>query len=173
MPMSIIRVSAWRSSGVCWRRKGFRVGIIAQPDWQSAEPFRGAGPPRLFFGVTGGNMDSMVNRYTSDRRLRAQRQLHAGRARAGSGRIVPPSSMRSGAARPIATCRSCWAGSKRRCGASRITTIGRTKCGDPILADAKADILLYGNAERAIVEVAHRMAAGERAPDSTMFAALR
>src|SRR6202012_1724358 len=50
--------------------QGFRVGIIAQPDWQSAEPFKVLGKPRLFFGVTGGNMDSMVNRYTADRRLR-------------------------------------------------------------------------------------------------------
>src|SRR5262249_21667771 len=51
--------------------QGFRVGIIAQPDWQSAEPFKALGKPRLFFGVTGGNMDSMVNRYTADRRLRS------------------------------------------------------------------------------------------------------
>src|SRR3546814_20202460 len=44
--------------------QGFRVGIIAQPDWQSAEPFKALGQPTLFFGVTGRNMDSMVNRYT-------------------------------------------------------------------------------------------------------------
>src|SRR4051812_25741861 len=50
--------------------QGFRVGIIAQPDWQSAEPFKVLGKPNLFFGITGGNMDSMVNRYTADRRLR-------------------------------------------------------------------------------------------------------
>jgi uncharacterized radical SAM protein YgiQ len=50
--------------------QGFRVGIIAQPDWQSAEPFKALGKPKVFFGVTGGNMDSMVNRYTADRRLR-------------------------------------------------------------------------------------------------------
>ena len=50
--------------------QGFRVGIISQPDWQSAEPFKALGRPKLFWGVTGGNMDSMVNRYTSDRRLR-------------------------------------------------------------------------------------------------------
>jgi len=50
--------------------QGFRVGIIAQPDWQSAEPFRALGRPNLFFGVTAGNMDSLVNHYTSDRRLR-------------------------------------------------------------------------------------------------------
>src|SRR4029077_15427765 len=50
--------------------QGFRVGIIAQPDWHSADPFRVLGKPNLFFGITGGNMDSMVNRYTADRRLR-------------------------------------------------------------------------------------------------------
>ena len=50
--------------------QGFRVGILAQPDWQSAEPFREFGEPVLFFGITGGNMDSMVNRYTSDRKIR-------------------------------------------------------------------------------------------------------
>jgi len=50
--------------------QGFRVGIIAQPDWQSAEAFKELGKPRLFFGITAGNMDSMVNRYTSDKRLR-------------------------------------------------------------------------------------------------------
>ena len=51
--------------------QGFRVGIIAQPDWHSAEPFAALGRPNLFFGVTAGNMDSMVNRYTSDRRVRS------------------------------------------------------------------------------------------------------
>ena len=51
--------------------QGFRVGILAQPDWQSAEAFRALGKPNLFFGVTGGNMDSMVNRYTSERRIRS------------------------------------------------------------------------------------------------------
>src|SRR5512136_13561 len=45
--------------------QGFRVGMIAQPDWQSAEPFKALGRPNLFFGITAGNMDSMVNRYTS------------------------------------------------------------------------------------------------------------
>src|SRR3954469_2643752 len=50
--------------------QGFRVGMIAQPDWTSAEAFAALGKPNLFFGVTAGNMDSMVNHYTSDRRLR-------------------------------------------------------------------------------------------------------
>ncbi len=60
--------------------QGFRVGIIAQPDWQSAEPFKALGRPNLFFGVTAGNMDSMINRYTADRKIRQRRRLHAGRA---------------------------------------------------------------------------------------------
>src|SRR5262245_27697442 len=51
--------------------QGFRVGIVAQPDWQSPETFRALGRPRLFFGITAGNMDSMVNRYTADRRIRS------------------------------------------------------------------------------------------------------
>ena len=46
--------------------QGFRVGIIAQPDWRSAEDFQCLGQPNLFFGITAGNMDSMVNRYTSE-----------------------------------------------------------------------------------------------------------
>src|ERR1051325_10302458 len=51
--------------------QGFRVGIIAQPDWQSAEPFKALGRPNLFWGVTAGNMDSMINRYTADRKIRS------------------------------------------------------------------------------------------------------
>src|SRR5215470_3705425 len=48
--------------------QGFRVGIIAQPDWHSAEPFRALGPPRLFFGVAAGNLDSMLNRLTAQKK---------------------------------------------------------------------------------------------------------
>src|SRR5450432_2418317 len=51
--------------------QGFRVGIISQPDWLSADAFRTLGKPNLYFGITAGNMDSMVNRYTADRKLRS------------------------------------------------------------------------------------------------------
>src|SRR2546423_3521627 len=51
--------------------QGFRVGIIAQPDWAGARPFAALGRPNVMFGITAGNMDSMVNRYTADRRLRS------------------------------------------------------------------------------------------------------
>src|SRR6201999_2968023 len=56
--------------GRLWEAQGFRVGIIAQPDWTNPDSFKILGKPNLFFGVTAGNMDSMVNRYTADRRLR-------------------------------------------------------------------------------------------------------
>ena len=54
--------------------QGFRVGLLSQPDWRSTEDFERLGAPKLFFGVTAGNMDSMVNRYTSDRRVRRPRR---------------------------------------------------------------------------------------------------
>src|ERR1700719_4088082 len=51
--------------------QGFRVGMIAQPDWHSADAFAALGAPNLFFGITAATMDSMVNRYTADRRVRS------------------------------------------------------------------------------------------------------
>ena len=51
--------------------QGYRVGIIAQPEWESAEAFKALGKPNLFFGITAGNMDSMINRYTADRKIRS------------------------------------------------------------------------------------------------------
>jgi uncharacterized radical SAM protein YgiQ len=61
-------------SGVIGRvleAQGFRVGIIAQPDWTNAESFRVLGKPTIAWGVTAGNMDSMINRYTADRKIRS------------------------------------------------------------------------------------------------------
>ena len=49
---------------------GFRVGIIAQPDWRSKDAFQALGKPNLYFGVAAGNMDSMINRYTADKKVR-------------------------------------------------------------------------------------------------------
>ncbi|MDS4020390.1 MAG: YgiQ family radical SAM protein [Candidatus Competibacter sp.] len=139
--------------------QGFRVGIIAQPDWTSAEPFKALGQPNLFFGVTAGNMDSMVNRYTADRRLR-HNDAYTPHDEGGKrpDRAVIVYSQRCREAYPDvpiiiggieASLRRVahydyWSDQVRR----------------SILLDAKADLLLYGNAERAIVEVAHRVAAG-------------
>ena len=103
--------------------QGFRVGIIAQPDWQSAEPFKQLGKPNLFFGITAGNMDSMVNRYTSDKRIRSDDAYTPG-GRAASGRIAASSSTRSARAKRSRMCPSSSAASRRRCAASRTSTTG-------------------------------------------------
>jgi uncharacterized radical SAM protein YgiQ len=138
---------------------GFRVGIIAQPDWQSAEPFGALGRPALFFGVTGGNMDSMVNRYTADRRLRHNDSYTPG----GQGGRRPDRSVIVYAQR----CREAFRDVPIVLGGieSSLRRIAHydywsDKVRRSILADAKADVLLYGNAERAVVEVAHRLARG-------------
>jgi len=145
--------------------QGFRVGIISQPDWQSAEPFKALGRPNLFFGVTGGNMDSMVNRYTSDKRLRHNDSYTPG----GEGGKRPDRSVVVYAQR----CREAFKDVPVVLGGieSSLRRIAHydywsDKVRRSVLADAKGDILLYGNAERAVVEVAHRLARGDTA--STM-----
>ena len=139
--------------------QGFKVGIISQPDWQSAEPFKALGKPKLFFGVTGGNMDSMVNRYTADRRLRHDDAYTAG----GEGGKRPDRCTIIYAQR----CREAFKDVPIVLGGieaslRRIAHYDHwsEKVRRSILADAKADLLLYGNAERAVVEVANRLAAG-------------
>ena len=140
--------------------QGFRVGIIAQPDWHSAEPFRALGKPNLFFGVTAGNMDSMVNRYTSDRRVRSDDAYTPG----GEGgkrpdRSVIVYSQRAREAYPDAPLVIGGIEASLR----RIAHFDywSEKVRRSVLLDAKADLLVFGNAERQIVEIAHRLAAGE------------
>jgi uncharacterized radical SAM protein YgiQ len=137
--------------------QGFRVGIIAQPDWRDASDFRVLGKPNLFFGVTSGNMDSMVNRYTSDRRLRHNDSYTPG----GEGGKRPDRAVIVYAQR----CREAFAGAPILIGGieASLRRIAHydywsDKVRRSILLDAKADLLLYGNAERALVEVAHRIA---------------
>ncbi len=144
--------------------QGFRVGIIAQPDWQSAEPFKALGRPALFFGITGGNMDSMVNRYTSDRRLRHNDNYTPkgeGGKRPDRSTIVYAQRARE-AFRDVPIVLGGIEASLRRIAHYDYWS---DKVRRSILADAKADILLYGNAERAIVEVAHRLATGAKASE--------
>src|SRR5450432_2795790 len=146
--------------------QGFRVGIIAQPDWQSAEPFTVLGRPELYFGVTGGNMDSMVNRYTSDRRVRHNDSYTPG----GAGGKRPDRAVIVYAQR----CREAFPGTTIVLGGieASLRRIAHydywsDKVRRSILADTRADLLVYGNAERAIVEIAHRLAAGEPAKTIT------
>ena len=146
--------------------QGFRVGIIAQPDWQSAEPFKQLGKPNLFFGITAGNMDSMVNRYTSDKRIRSDDAytpngeggkrpdrsvvVYAQRAREAFKDVPIVIGGIEASLRRIAHF-DYWSEKVRR----------------SVLLDAKADLLVYGNAERQIIEIAHRLAAGTKIEDIT------
>ncbi len=146
--------------------QGFRVGIIAQPAWRSADPFRVLGKPNLFFGVTAGNMDSMINRYTADRKIRSDDAYSPGDV---------------GGKRPD-RCSIVYAQRCREAYSDTPIVIGgieaslrriahydywQDKVRRSILADARADILLYGNAERALVEFAHRLANGEAVEEIT------
>ncbi len=146
--------------------QGFRVGIIAQPDWHSKDAFEELGRPNLFFGVAAGNMDSMINRYTADRKVRnddAYTPHGVGGKRPDRCSIVYSQRCREAFADvPIilggieASLRRIahydyWQDSVRR----------------SILFDAGADMLVYGNAERAIVEIAQRIARGDAIVDMT------
>jgi len=141
--------------------QGFRVGIIAQPDWHSTEDFQRLGRPNLYFGVTAGNMDSMVNRYTSERRLRSDDAYTPG----GEGGRRPDRAVILYAQR----CREAFKEVPVVIGGieaslRRIAHFDywQEKVRRSVLVDAKADMLLYGNAERAIVELSHRLAGGEQ-----------
>jgi uncharacterized radical SAM protein YgiQ len=146
--------------------QGFRVGIIAQPDWQDKTAFMELGQPNLFFGITAGNMDSMVNRYTADRRLRNNDAytpdgvpgkrpdrsvvVYSQRVREAYKGVPVIIGGIEASLRRIAHY-DHWSGKVRK----------------SILPDSKADLLVYGNAERAITEIAHRLANGEVIADMT------
>ena len=140
--------------------QGFRVGIIAQPDWHGAEPFTALGRPNLFFGITGGNMDSMVNRYTADRRLRSDGAYTPG----GEGGRRPDRSVIVYAQRvreafkdvPIVI-----GGIEASLRRIAHFDYWSEKVRRSVLLDAKADLLVYGSGERQVCEIAHRLAAGE------------
>ena len=140
--------------------QGFRVGIISQPDWTSAKDFTQLGRPNLFFGVTGGNMDSMVNRYTSDKKIRSNDAYTAdGAAGKRPDRAVNVYSHR---------CREAYKDVPIIIGGieASLRRIAHydywsDKVRKSVLLDSKADLLVYGNAERQIVEIAHRLAQGE------------
>lgn len=146
--------------------QGFRVGIIAQPDWLSAADFQRLGKPNLFFGITAGNMDSMVNRYTSDRKKRSDDAYTPdGEAGKRPDRSVAVYAQRAKEAfKGVAVVIGGIEASLRRIAHYDYWS---DKVRRSVLPDSKADILLYGNAERAIVELAHRLAKGENIRDIT------
>lgn len=144
--------------------QGFRVGIIAQPDWRSAEPFKELGKPNLFFGVSAGNMDSMINRYTSDLRLRsddAYTSNNEGGKRPDRAVIVYSQRCRE-AYYDVPIVIGGIEASLRRIAQYDYWSDQVRKS---VLIDSAADILLYGNAERAVIEVAHGFSAGKTVAD--------
>ncbi|MDJ0939506.1 MAG: YgiQ family radical SAM protein, partial [Woeseiaceae bacterium] len=146
--------------------QGFRVGIIAQPDWHSKEPFEALGKPNLFFGVAAGNMDSMINRYTADRKVRNDDAYTAG----GIGGKRPDRCSLVYSQR----CKEAYGDVPIVLGGIEASLrriahydYWQDKVRRSILVDAHADVLLYGNAERAVVELAHRLARGESIREMT------
>ena len=144
--------------------QGFRVGIISQPDWQNANAFKALGKPNLYFGVTAGNMDSMVNRYTADRKIRSDDAYTPDAApNKRPDRAVLVYSQR---------CREAYSDVPLVIGSieASLRRIAHydywsDKVRRSVLIDSKADILLYGNAERALIELSHRIAKGEKVAD--------
>ena len=146
--------------------QGFRVGIIAQPDWTSADAFKVLGKPNLAWGVTAGNMDSMINRYTADRKIRSDdayspdnqpnkrpdraATVYCQRVREAYPDVPVLLGGIEASLRRIAHY-DYWSDKVRR----------------SVLMDSKADLLMYGNGERSITEVMHRLARGEKIADIT------
>ncbi len=140
--------------------QGFRVGIISQPDWRSAEPFKILGKPNLYFGITAGNMDSLINRYTADLRIRHDDAYTPG----GMGGKRPNRAVTVYSQR----CKEAWKDVPVVIGGieASLRRIAQydywsNEVRRSVLIDSTADILLYGNAERAIVDLSHRLAKGE------------
>ncbi|MDH5619887.1 MAG: YgiQ family radical SAM protein, partial [Gammaproteobacteria bacterium] len=145
---------------------GFRVGIIAQPDWHSKDAFEQLGRPNLYFGVAAGNMDSMINRYTADKKVRnddAYTPHGVGGKRPDRCSLVYSQRCKE-AYKDVPVVLGGIEASLRRVAHFDYwqDCVRRS-----ILLDAGADILVYGNAERAIVELSHRIARGEQVSDIT------
>ena len=146
--------------------QGFRVGIISQPDWKSADAFKILGKPNLFFGVTAGNMDSMINRYTADRRIRSDDAYTAG---AEGGKrpdhsVVVYAQRAREAFNDVPIVIGGIEASLRRIAHYDYWS---DKVKRSILLDSKADMLVFGNGERQVVEIAHRLAARENIREIT------
>src|SRR3954468_6446556 len=140
--------------------QGYRVGIISQPDWTSVEPFRALGKPNLYWGVTAGNMDSMVNRYTADRKIRSD-DAYTPNAEPNKrpDRAVTVYCQRAREAFPgVPVIAGSIEASLRRIAHYDYWS---DKVRRSVLFESKADLVIFGNAERALVDVTRRIAAGE------------
>ena len=137
----------------------FRVGIIAQPDWRSKDHFMALGRPRLFFGVSAGAMDSMVAHYTPSRKLRHDDAYTPGNrhgSRPNRATIIYTSRLKE-AYRDVPVIIGGIEASLRRLAHY---DYWEDKVRRSLLFDAKADMLIYGMAERPILQIAEKMRAG-------------
>ncbi len=140
--------------------RGFRVGIIPQPDWRSAEPFRALGRPRLFFAVAGGAMDSMVAHYTPLKKLRRDDSYTPGNrhgSRPNRAVIVYTSCCRA-AYKDVPVVIGGIEASLRRFAQYDYWEDAVRRS---LLLDAKADLLIYGMGEHPLAELAQRLQKGE------------
>src|SRR5947208_16331831 len=140
--------------------EGFRVAMLAQPDWRSCEPWRQFGRPRLFFAVSAGNMDSMINHYTANKKVRNDDAYSpGGRIGLRPDRATLPYCHRAREAFPgVPVIAGGVEASLRRLAHYDYwsDTVRRS-----ILLDCKADLVVYGMGEKPVVEIARRLAAGE------------
>jgi uncharacterized radical SAM protein YgiQ len=143
---------------------GFRVAILSQPDWHSCAPWRQFGRPRLFFGISAGNMDSLINHYTANKKVRNDDAYSpGGRIGLRPDRATLPYCHRAREAFPgVPVIAGGVEASLRRLAHYDYwsDTVRRS-----ILLDSKADLLVYGMGETVIVEIARRLAAGETVRD--------
>jgi uncharacterized radical SAM protein YgiQ len=139
---------------------GFRVGMLCQPDWRSADPWRTFGRPRLFFAVSAGNMDSMINHYTANKKVRNDDAYSpGGRIGLRPDRATLPYCHRAREAFPgVPVIAGGVEASLRRLAHYDYWSDTVRKS---ILLDCKADLVAYGMGESLIVEIARRLAAGE------------
>jgi uncharacterized radical SAM protein YgiQ len=140
--------------------RGYRVGILPQPDWQSAEPFKALGRPRLFFGVAAGNLDSMLNRLTAQKKNRSEDQYSPGGrtgCRPDRATLVYAQRCRE-AYKDVPVVLGGIEASLRRIAHYDYWS---DKVRKSILIDAKADLLVFGMGERPVLEIAERLNRGE------------
>lgn len=139
---------------------GFRVGIIAQPDWHNDADFMALGAPRLFFGISSGNMDSMVNHYTAQRRLRSD-DAYSPQGKSGKRpdrAVMIYTNIIKRLYKGIPVLIGGVEASLRRVAHY---DFWQNKVRNSILADSKADLLIYGMAEHTITDLARMLDAGK------------
>jgi uncharacterized radical SAM protein YgiQ len=143
---------------------GYRVGIVSQPDWRRVDDWRRFGRPRLFFGISAGNMDSMINHYTANKKVRnADAYSPGGRIGLRPDRATLSYCQRAREAFPgVPVIAGGVEASLRRLAHYDYWS---DKVRRSILLDCKADLVVFGMGEEAILEMAQRLAAGESVKD--------